>query len=209
MNSEQEIPETEEKDSQKLQPQSQNQGQTPFKSKQRRKIRLSKRKYVEKIVEVKRVTKVVKGGKKLSFRCIVVIGNTRGKIGVGVGRADDINLALEKAVLAGKKRFLRVPLTLQSSIPMVTQAKFSASQVILRPASIGTGVIAGGSIRTVLELAGVKNVLAKQLGSKNILNNAKATLQALFQIHEKMEVTKTKSKRQRLFYSRFMKKTKF
>lgn len=178
------------------------------KSRKTRKIRLSKIKYNEKIVQIKRVTKVVKGGKKLTFRATVIIGDTKGKVGVGVGRGDDVNLAIDKAVLSGKKSLITVPLTLKYSLPLVVNSSYGACSIMLRPAAQGTGVIAGGSVRTVLELAGVKNVLAKQYGSKNILNNAKATILALSLLTEKVELAKYQSQRKRKLYEKIMKKYK-
>jgi small subunit ribosomal protein S5 len=186
-------------------------------SKQKRKIgkqktfkefRLSKIKYDEKIVQIKRVTKVVKGGKKMTFRAIVIIGDTKRKVGVGIGRADDVNLAIEKAVLNGKKNLINVPLTKNDSVPHVIQSTYGACHIMLRPASLGTGVIAGGSVRTVLELAGIKNILAKQFGSSNILNNAKATISALTSLNEKIELGISQCKRKALFYLNTMKKYK-
>lgn len=147
-------------------------------------VRLSKQKYEEKIVQIKRVTKVVKGGKKMTFRAIVIVGDNFSKVGVGVGRADDVNLAIDKASLNGKKNLIAVPITVQYSIPYIVKATFGACYVMLRPATEGSGVIAGSSIKAVLELAGFRNILAKQFGSKNILNNAKATIQALNQLNE-------------------------
>jgi small subunit ribosomal protein S5 len=170
--------------------------------------RLSKLKFEEKIVQIKRVTKVVKGGKKLTFRAVVILGDTKRKVGVGIGKADDINLAIEKAVISGKKNLINVPLTFQYSIPHVIQTKFGACKLMLRPANIGTGVIAGGSIRTVLELAGIQNISAKQFGSSNILNNAKATVLALNLLSEKVELGKSQSTRKEIFYKKQMKKYK-
>lgn len=170
--------------------------------------RLSKKKYEEKIVQIKRVTKVVKGGKKMTFRAVVIIGDTKRKVGVGIGRADDVNLAIDKAVLNGKKNLINVPLTLKYSLPHVIKAGYGACTIMLRPASLGTGVIAGGSVRTVLELAGIKNILAKQFGSSNILNNAKATILALSLLNEKIELGKYQSSRKQKFYDKVMKKYK-
>jgi len=171
-------------------------------------VRLSKLKFEEKIVQIKRVTKVVKGGKKLTFRAVVIIGDTKRKVGVGIGRADDVNLAIDKAVLNGKKNLINVPLTLQYSIPHVVKANYGACSIMLRPSSSGTGVIAGGSVRTVLELAGIQNILAKQFGSSNILNNAKATILALTLLNEKVELGKYQSSRRQVFYDKIMKKYK-
>ncbi|HIK16701.1 MAG TPA: 30S ribosomal protein S5 [Leptolyngbyaceae cyanobacterium M33_DOE_097] len=133
----------------------------------------------ERVVQIRRVTKVVKGGKKLSFRAIVVVGNERGQVGVGVGKAADVIGAVKKGVVDGKKHLVDVPLTKSNSIPHPATGEGGAARVMMRPAAPGTGVIAGGAVRTVLELAGVKNVLAKQLGSDNPLNNARAALDAL------------------------------
>nr|QCI05477.1 ribosomal protein S5 [Crouania attenuata] len=133
----------------------------------------------ERVVQVKRVTKVVKGGKKLSFRAILVVGNEKGQIGVGVGKASDVIGAVKKAVTDAKKHLVEIPITKSYSIPHPMSGNAGAAKIILRPSAIGSGVIAGGATRTVLELAGIKNILAKQLGSQNTLNNARATLNAL------------------------------
>ena len=162
-------------------------------------IRLSKIKYEEKIIQIKRVTKVVKGGKKLTFRAVVIVGDNKRKVGVGVGRADDVNMAIDKAILHGKKNLINVPLTLKSSVPHVIKASYGACSIMLRPASQGTGVIAGGSIRTVLELAGIRNILAKQFGSSNVLNNAKTTILALNLLNEKVELGKYQSTKKQIF----------
>lgn len=133
----------------------------------------------ERVVQIRRVTKVVKGGKKLSFRAIVVVGNERGQVGVGVGKASDVIGAVKKGVADGKKHLIDVPLTKSNSIPHPATGAGGGAKVMMRPAAPGTGVIAGGAVRTVLELAGVKNILAKQLGSDNPLNNARAAVTAL------------------------------
>nr|YP_010903327.1 ribosomal protein S5 [Hypnea cornuta]WCH55780.1 ribosomal protein S5 [Hypnea cornuta] len=136
----------------------------------------------ERVVQIRRVTKVVKGGKKLSFRAILVVGNEKGQIGVGTGKANDVIGAVKKGVANAKKNIINVSLTKSNSIPHTVQGISGAAQVIIRPSAIGSGVIAGGSVRTVLELAGVKNILAKQIRSNNTLNNARATLNALSQL---------------------------
>nr|QCI04810.1 ribosomal protein S5 [Bornetia secundiflora] len=133
----------------------------------------------EKVVQVKRVTKVVKGGKKLSFRAVLVIGNEKGQIGVGVGKASDVIGAVKKAVTDAKKHLISIPLTKSYSIPHPIDGTSGAAKIILKPSATGSGVIAGGSTRIVLELAGIKNILAKQIGSNNTLNNARAALNAL------------------------------
>nr|AIM52712.1 30S ribosomal protein S5 [Ochromonas sp. CCMP1393] len=177
-------------------------------NRRRKPIRLSKIKYEEKIVQIKRVTKVVKGGKKMTFRAIVIIGDNKRKVGVGIGRADDVNLAIDKAILNGKKNLVTVPLTLEDSVPHVIKSSYGACTIMLRPASLGSGVIAGGSVKTVLELAGIKNISAKQFGSNNILNNAKATVLALTALTEKVELGKYQSVRKQYFYEKIMKKFK-
>jgi small subunit ribosomal protein S5 len=142
----------------------------------------------ERVVQIRRVTKVVKGGKKLSFRAIVVVGNEQGQVGVGVGKAADVIGAVKKGVADGKKNLVDVPITKSSSIPHPATGVGGGAQVMMRPAAPGTGVIAGGAVRTVLELAGVRNVLAKQLGSSNPLNNARAALDALGSLRTLSEV---------------------
>ena len=135
--------------------------------------------WLERVVAIQRVTKVVKGGKKMSFRAVVVVGDEHGKVGVGVGKAGDVITAVKKGVTDGKKHVINVPLTSSDSIPHPTTGRFGAAKLVLRPSAPGSGVIAGGSVRTVLELAGVKNILSKQLGSNNLLNNARATIEGL------------------------------
>lgn len=142
----------------------------------------------ERVIQIRRVSKVVKGGKKLSFRAIVVVGNERGQVGVGVGKAADVIGAVKKGVADGKKHLVDIPLTKANSIPHPTNGVGGGAKVIMRPAAPGTGVIAGGAVRTVLELAGVKNILAKQLGSNNPLNNARAAVNALSGLRTFMEV---------------------
>lgn len=144
----------------------------------------------ERVVQVRRVTKVVKGGKKLSFRAVLVVGNEEGQIGVGVGKASDVIGAVKKGVTDAKKHLIHLPLTKTFSIPHPTHGISGAAKVIIRPSAPGSGVIAGGSVRTVLELAGVKNILAKQLGSNNTLNNARATLNALHSLRTFQQTAK-------------------
>lgn len=132
-----------------------------------------------KVVEIRRVCKVGKGGKKLSFRAIVIVGNQNGLVGVGVGKANEVIGAIKKGKNHATNNMVQIPLTKSKTVPHLVSGVYGASNVILRPAAPGSGVIAGSSIRTVLELAGVKNILAKQLGANNLLNNAKATLEAL------------------------------
>ncbi len=144
----------------------------------------------ERVVQIRRVTKVVKGGKKLSFRAVVIVGNERGQVGVGVGKAADVIGAVRKGVADGRKNVVEVPLTKANSIPHPVNGVGGGAQVMMRPAAPGTGVIAGGAVRTVLELAGVRNILAKQLGSSNPLNNARATIDALESLRTFADVAK-------------------
>lgn len=144
----------------------------------------------ERVVQIRRVTKVVKGGKKLSFRAVVIVGNEKGQVGVGVGKAADVIGAVRKGVADGRKNVVEVPLTKANSIPHPVNGAGGGAQVMMRPAAPGTGVIAGGAVRTVLELAGVRNILAKQLGSSNPLNNARATINALQSLRTFADVAK-------------------
>lgn len=144
--------------------------------------------FKEKVIQIRRVSKVVKGGKKLSFRAVVVIGNEKGQVGVGVGKASDVINAVRKGVTDGKKQLIDVPLNKANSIAHLVKGASGGANVIIRPAAPGTGVIAGGAVRIVLELAGVKNILAKQLGSGNPLNNARAAINALEAIRQFSEV---------------------
>lgn len=132
----------------------------------------------EQVIQVRRVTKVVKGGKKLSFRAIVVVGNKNGQVGVGCAKASEVIIAIQKAVAEGRKNLINVPI-FKTTIPHPITGKSGAGNVMLRPASQGTGVIAGGAVRAVLELAGIENILSKSLGSKSPLNAANAALNAL------------------------------
>ena len=154
---------------------------------------VKKEKWNERVVQINRVTKVCKGGKKLSFRAVVIVGNEMGKVGVGVGKANDIIKAIAKGVTDAKKHQIFVQLTNASTISHLTIGNFGSAKALLKPASDGTGVIAGSSIRTILELLGVKNILAKQLGSNNILNNARATICALKNLKTPTEVAEERN----------------
>jgi small subunit ribosomal protein S5 len=145
----------------------------------RRQQRTPREKWNERVVQISRVTKVCKGGKKLSFRAVVIIGNENGQVGVGVGKAEDVINAITKGIADAQRNIITVPITKSSTVPHLNYGVFGACRVLIKPASQGTGVIAGSSIRTVLELAGIKNILAKQLGGNNQLNNARATIVAL------------------------------
>lgn len=134
--------------------------------------------WTERVVQISRVTKVVKGGKKLSFRAIVIVGNQKGQVGVGCAKASEVIIAIQKAIADGRKNLVTVPI-FKTTIPHPITGKSGAGEVMLRPASQGTGIIAGGAVRSVLELAGIENILSKSLGSKSPLNAANATINAL------------------------------
>lgn len=138
-----------------------------------------KSEFDQKMINIRRVARVVSGGRRFSFSVAIIIGNKKGKVGVGLGKAGDTSLAIDKAVRNAKKNMITVPLTKDSSIAHDVSAKYSASQVTLIPAH-GRGLVAGSSARLVLELAGISNIIAKMhSGSKNGLNNARATVKAL------------------------------
>merc|ERR1712023_215267 len=131
------------------------------------------------VVQIRRVTKVVKGGKQLSFRAVVVTGDKRGQVGVGVASANEVVGAVAKAVTHANRNLITIPLTRNQSIPHLVNGRAGASRVVIRPASEGTGVVAGGATRIVLELAGFRNVFGKQLEANSPLNNARATVKGL------------------------------
>jgi len=145
-------------------------------------------KFIERLIKISRVTKVTKGGKKMSFRAVVVIGNENGQVGVGIGKAEDVVNAFKKAKTDGRKNLITIPITKSLSIPHSVVSNTGACKIIMRPSIEGSGVIAGGAVRTVLEVAGIKNVIAKQLGSNNLLNNARGTIIALKSLRTKSQI---------------------
>ncbi|GAA1388761.1 30S ribosomal protein S5 [Luteococcus peritonei] len=149
----------------------------------------AKSEYLERVVAINRVAKVVQGGRRFSFTALVVVGDGEGTVGVGYGKAKEVPAAIAKGVEEAKKHFFKVPLV-QRTIPHPVQGEKAAGVVMLRPASPGTGVIAGGSARAVLECAGVHDVLAKSLGSANAINVVHATVEALQSLEEPEQVAK-------------------
>lgn len=139
--------------------------------------------FSEKVVDIKRVAKVVKGGRNLSFRTLVVIGNGKGKVGVGLGKSEAIPDAVQKATSVAQKNLVSFDLK-ETTIPYQVRAKYGAAQVIIKPAPQGTGIRAGASMRAVLEQSGIKDVVAKSLGSQNPINVVRATISALGQLGE-------------------------
>ena len=148
----------------------------------------------ERVVHIARVAKVVKGGRHFSFRVVVVVGDKKGRVGVGVGKAREVPDAIRKGVDRAKRDMKPVPM-IGSTIPHPTISEFGAAKVMLKPASAGTGVIAGGGVRAVLEAAGIKDILTKSLGSPNMLNVVCATLQGLRQLRDVEEEARRRGKR--------------
>lgn len=149
----------------------------------------------DRLVNINRVAKVVKGGRRFSFSALVVVGDGNGIIGYGMGKANEVSEALRKAVEQAKKELVQIPLNTESnSIYHDVLGKFGAASVLLKPASAGTGVIAGGAVRAVVESAGIGNLLAKSLGSNNPHNVVKATIDALMQLKSPEEVAAMRGK---------------
>lgn len=142
--------------------------------------------YQEKVVQINRVTKVVKGGKKMGFRAVVIVGNGNGMVGLGIGKANEVASAIRKAVEDGKKNLIKIPI-FGGTIPHDVEGKFSSCYTIIKAAPRGKGVIAGGAVRTVLEMAGIKNVVAKSIGSSNPINVVRAALSAMQQLKDPEE----------------------
>ncbi len=141
-------------------------------------IEIEKKEFRERVISIRRVTKVVKGGKNLNFSALIAIGDESGRVAIGKGKAREVPIAIKKAIEDAKKHLIKVPIV-DGSIPHLAKGEFGAGLVILRPASKGTGVIAGGAVRAIIELAGIKDILTKCVGSKNPFSSARATIEAL------------------------------
>ena len=148
---------------------------------------------IDKVVNINRVAKVVKGGRRFRFSAIVVVGDGQGWVGAGLGKAQEVPEAIRKAMERAKKDMIKVPL-LNNTIPYQVTGEFGSGRVLLRPAAEGTGVIAGGPVRAVVEVAGIKNVLTKCLGSHNPHNAVKATMEALKQLAAPEEVAERRNR---------------
>ena len=145
------------------------------------------------VVQVRRVQKVVKGGRTLSFSALVVVGDRKGRVGIGIGKSKEVSAAIEKATTVAKKNVVNIPIV-NNTIPHNTIGKFSATSILLLPAPEGTGVIAGGSARSVIELAGIKNIVTKRHGSSNRMNCVKATMAGLLSLKTKEEIARRRGK---------------
>lgn len=145
----------------------------------------------EKVIKVSRVSKKTKGGNKVRFAALVVVGDRRGKVGIGLGKSGDVAAAIAKAVLYAKRRMIVVPIY-KDTIPQSIKIKKGAAFILLKPAPQGTGIIAGGAIRSVIEAAGIRNISSKILGSSNKSGNAQATFEALIQLAQMDEDRKVK-----------------
>jgi len=148
----------------------------------------------EKVVYINRVSKVVKGGRRFALTALVVVGDGAGNVGVGMGKSQEVPIAIKKGIEDAKKNMFKVPLTKESTLPHAIIGEFGAGRVMLKPAAPGTGIIAGGPVRALLELAGIKDVLSKSLGSDNALNMVKAAAQGLQSLASPQDIARRRGK---------------
>lgn len=153
----------------------------------------------DQVISIRRVTKVVKGGKNLSFSALVAVGNKNGLVGIGKGKAREVPVAIGKAVQAAKKEMIQVPL-MDTTIPHLIKGIHGGGEVVLRPASRGTGVIAGGAVRVIMELAGIKDILTKSLRSNNSFSVAHATMDALKKLKNPEEISNIRNKKKDMIW---------
>ena len=160
-----------------------------------RKDRNVEKEFEERVVTINRVTKVVKGGRRFRFAALVVIGDKKGRVGFGTGKANEVPDAIKKAIEDAKKNVINVPIVNGTTIPHEVTGRFGAGEVFLRPASEGTGVIAGGPVRDVLEVAGINDILTKCIGSRTPINMVRATVSALQSLKTVEEVARLRGKK--------------
>jgi len=156
----------------------------------------TEKEFEERVIEINRVSRTVKGGKRMRFRALIVMGNRNGKVGMGLGKAGDVQTAIKKATRQAKKQLINVPIV-NDTIPHESTYTYGSATVFLKPVAPGTSIIAGGPVRAVIELAGIKNVLSKIIGSNNKINNVRAVLEALQTMNETGKIAIESSKKQK------------
>lgn len=148
-------------------------------------FRREEKEFDEKVLEVARVSRVVKGGRRIRFRALVAVGDKKGRVGVGIGKANEVSIAVQKATTKAKKNMIRVPI-INGTIPHEILATYGAAKVLLRPATEGSSIVAGGAVRNIVELAGITDILAKILGSNSLINNSLAVISGLSQFNPRV-----------------------
>lgn len=141
--------------------------------------KFTEKEFDERVVEINRVSRTVKGGRRIRFRALVVVGDKKGRVGIGIGKSGEVAGAIQKATSQAKRKFVKIEISKSKSIFHDSKSKYCATTVLLKPAPEGTSVIAGGTVRAVVEAVGIRNIVAKSIGSTNKINNARATIEAL------------------------------